>query len=87
MVRLLNTVLAVVNLVPGDRIRKEKQTKDAEVKEEVEEEAKDEEGEDGEDVVDDEDEEEVPFVEEIGWREVTGFIVMYVNSLHICIRS
>lgn len=57
--RLLNTVLAVVHLVPGDRLRKE-------AKEEMDE------VEDGDD--------EVPYREEIGWREVAGFVVMYETS-------
>jgi polyribonucleotide 5'-hydroxyl-kinase len=77
--RLLNTVLAVVQLVPGDRIKKDKPAED--VKQEVKEEAKPEVEADGDEGVDQampevEDEEEVPFKEEIGWREVTGFIVM-----------
>jgi polyribonucleotide 5'-hydroxyl-kinase len=103
----LNTVLAVVHLVPGDRIRQPpKEVKDAkaggevvDVKAEPEQDVKmegageggedpaghssevrgegegaDEEGEGGNG--EDEDEDEVPYVEEIGWREVTGFIVM-----------
>lgn len=75
-----------MHLVPGDRIRKE-QVKDVEVKPTVEGEVKPKpegeeaegdvkEEEEDEDVIVDEDEDEVPFKEEIGWREVAGFIVM-----------
>lgn len=104
--RLLNTVLAVVHLVPGDRIRKApKEAKDikadvdgADVKVEPNDDVKREEAGEEKDqsahgadvkaegetadeepeeaVEEDEDEDEVPYVEEIGWREVTGFIVM-----------
>lgn len=103
VVRLLNTVLAVVALRPGDRIKKEA-TGTTGVKEEVKEEPKPEikneagevanqdgtaadptanggdeveaeVGDEGEGAID-EDDDEVPFVEDIGWREVAGFIVM-----------
>lgn len=104
VVRLLNTVLAVVALRPGDRIKKEA-TGTAAVKDEVKEEVKTEVktesgegqkqdgapgettaadgGEEGEEEAEDEgegaiddDDDEVPFIEDIGWREVAGFIVM-----------
>jgi polyribonucleotide 5'-hydroxyl-kinase len=86
--RLLNSVLAVVHIIPGDRIIKDKPTGDVkpEVKPEVEETGEGEEVkiEDGEKVdeskVDEEDDEddEVPYIEDVGTREVAGFIVMYV---------
>lgn len=72
VVRLLNTVLAIVAITPEDRITKS----------EVNEEVKEEQEEEGEDVPDevagkvDQEEDEVPFREEIGWREVLGFVVM-----------
>lgn len=89
VVRLLNTVLAVVAINKGDWTGAERKRK---VKEEVEEAVKVEcvkeegaegggegeggdEGEQGEGE-DEEDEDEVPYKEEIGWREVLGFIVM-----------
>lgn len=56
VVRLLNTVLAIVAITPEDKIEKE-------VKDEVKEE-------------EEEDEDEVPFREEIGWREILGFVVI-----------
>jgi polyribonucleotide 5'-hydroxyl-kinase len=68
---LLNTVLAIVAITPEDRIDKT-EVKKEEVKEEPE----------GEDVPDavagavDLEEDEVPFREEIGWREVLGFVVV-----------
>lgn len=76
VVRLLNTVLAIVAITPEDRIDTSK--KEEEVKDEVKEEGEEE----GEDVPDavagkvDQEEDEVPFREEIGWREVLGFVVM-----------
>lgn len=100
VVRLLNRVLALVDVKPEDRIAS---AKEPEVKEEVKEEknekdgeAKQEDGEgekigqgegegdgDGEGEAEGEvegegedDQEEVPFREEIGTREVLGFIVM-----------
>lgn len=77
VVRLLNTVLAVVALKQGDRIV---QQKPAKVKVEVTQEGEEvkQEGEEaqGEGEEEDEDEDEVPYKEEIGWREVLGFIVM-----------
>ena len=84
--RLLNTVLAVVHLSPEDRIKKDGQVK---VKDEPAPEsegvkaeepsagegdggvAAEEEGEE-----EDMDEDEVPYREEVGWKEITGFIVM-----------
>ncbi len=73
VVRLLNTVLAIVAIVPEDRIKKETEVKKEEAKREGEEgEVKKEEGEE------EEDEDDVPYREEIGWREVLGFIVMCV---------
>ncbi|BEI81932.1 hypothetical protein CcaverHIS002_0210920 [Cutaneotrichosporon cavernicola] len=69
VVRLLNTVLAIVAITPEDRVDK------AEIKVEV----KEEEGEDVPDAVAgavDLEEDEVPFREEIGWREVLGFVVI-----------
>ncbi|KAI9637324.1 Pre-mRNA cleavage complex II protein Clp1-domain-containing protein [Dioszegia hungarica] len=89
VVRLLNTVLAVVAINKGDWTGAERKRK---VKEEVEEAVKVEcvkeegaegggegeggdEGEQGEGE-DEEDEDEVPYKEEIGWREVLGFIVI-----------
>ncbi|WVQ99907.1 hypothetical protein IAU59_007050 [Kwoniella sp. CBS 9459] len=91
VVRLLNTVLAIVQITPQDRITPAK-TADEKVKTEVandegvkkeavegDEGAQGEGGEEGvgeEDVVEDMDAEEVPFVEEIGTREVLGFIVI-----------
>ncbi|WWC90798.1 uncharacterized protein L201_005735 [Kwoniella dendrophila CBS 6074] len=73
VVRLLNTVLAIVDVKPEDRIKSDKAPKIEEVKAEVTEgeEVKAEEAEEEE-----EDMEEVPFVEEIGTREVLGFIVI-----------
>jgi len=84
--RLLNTVLAIVAITPEDKIAPaapavKEEAEDAaaaEVKEEADE-AKEEEGEDVPDAVAgkvEEDEDEVPFKEEIGWREVLGFVVM-----------
>jgi len=87
--RLLNSVLAVVHIIPGDRIIKDKPTGD--VKPEVKAEVQGTEGEevkmegvDGEQVdevkVDEEEDEdeddEVPYIEDVGTREVAGFIVM-----------
>jgi polyribonucleotide 5'-hydroxyl-kinase len=78
--RLLNTVLAIVAITPDDRLAPAPKAEPEEAKEEPDKDkdAKDE----GEDVPDevagkvDEDEDEVPFREEIGWREVLGFVVM-----------
>jgi polyribonucleotide 5'-hydroxyl-kinase len=96
----MNAVLAIVHIVPGDKIIKEKTEKEKveskpEVKEEVKEEpaadgevkmedtqAEGAEAEGGEDGVDD-DEDEVPYIEEVGTREVAGFIVMLVPFLPI----
>ncbi|CAK9782848.1 hypothetical protein CC85DRAFT_120653 [Cutaneotrichosporon oleaginosum] len=72
VVRLLNTVLAIVAITPEDRTDTT-EVKQEEVKEEPQE---------GEDVPDavagavDLEEDEVPFREEIGWREVLGFVVI-----------
>lgn len=96
VVRLLNTVLALVSILPEDRIPKVQKTENI-VKPEIKVESKAEEtkpegveeGESSEEVKKekeqtevelevDEDEDEVPFKEEIGTREVLGFIVMYV---------
>jgi len=86
--RLLNSVLAVVHIIPGDRIIKQKPTGDVkpEVKTEAEEtgegeevKTEDVEGEKGDELkVDEEQEEddEVPYIEDVGTREVAGFIVM-----------
>jgi len=88
----MNSVLAIVHIVPGDRIIKEKVDK-SEIKPEVKPEVKEEQGdgqvgpggeeqgevkmEDGEVVGGDEDEDdEVPYIEDVGTREVAGFIVM-----------
>ena len=90
----MNSVLAIVHIVPGDRIIKAKVDK-SEVKPEVKPEVKaeqeqgdgqvgpggEEQGEvkmeDGEVVGEDEDEDdEVPYIEDVGTREVAGFIVM-----------
>ncbi|OCF37831.1 mRNA cleavage and polyadenylation factor Clp1 [Kwoniella heveanensis BCC8398] len=93
VVRLLNTVLAIVQITPQDRITPAKTTElatdgkakteatDAEgVKKETGtaegEAGGDVEGEEEEAVAEDLDAEEVPFVEEIGTREVLGFIVI-----------
>ncbi|WWC63199.1 uncharacterized protein I303_105799 [Kwoniella dejecticola CBS 10117] len=65
VVRLLNTVLAIVDIKPADRTKPEKKPKIEEGEAEAE---------GGEE--DEEDMEEVPFVEEIGTREVLGFIVI-----------
>ena len=84
----MNSVLAVVHIIPGDRIIKQKPTGDVkpEVKAEVEEtgegedvKTEDVEGEKGdESKVDEEEDEddEVPYIEDVGTREVAGFIVM-----------
>ncbi|KAK4688997.1 polyribonucleotide 5'-hydroxyl-kinase, partial [Tremellales sp. Uapishka_1] len=61
VVRLLNTVLAVVNLVPEDKIVSDKEIVKGEAKEEI---------------GDEDEDDEVPYKEEIGWREVLGFIVI-----------
>ena len=90
--RLLNTVLAIVHLSPEDRIRKEGQaTKVKEepsaaegpeggdtIKKEAEGGGAEGDGEGGEGEVEEEDmdEDEVPYREEVGWKEITGFIVM-----------
>jgi len=85
---LLNSVLAVVHIIPGDRIIKDKPTGDVkpEVKAEVEETGEGEEvkmegadGEKGDETKVDEEEDEddeVPYIEDVGTREVAGFIVM-----------
>ncbi|WWD02415.1 hypothetical protein V865_000454 [Kwoniella europaea PYCC6329] len=72
VVRLLNTVLAIVDIKPEDRIKPETSPKVEEVKAETGEgeEVKEEQQEEEEDM------EEVPFKEEIGTREVLGFIVI-----------
>ncbi|WRT68306.1 uncharacterized protein IL334_005282 [Kwoniella shivajii] len=70
VVRLLNTVLAIVDIKPEDRLKPEKAPKE-EVKAEPEGEAEPVKEEEEE-----EDMEEVPFREEIGKREVLGFIVI-----------
>ena len=91
VVRLLNTVLALVHLTPEDRNKKEThgEIKSEEAaKKDGEQTAKEVEGEgvEGEAILGenegDEDEDEVPYKEELGWREVVGFIVMYVNRRH-----
>ena len=87
--RLMNSVLAIVHIVPGDRIIKEKPTESKpevkpEVKVEGEEGTEELEGEgkveDGdaqaEDVDEDDEDDEVPYIEDVGTREVAGFIVM-----------
>ncbi|WVQ81929.1 hypothetical protein IAT38_004056 [Cryptococcus sp. DSM 104549] len=77
VVRLLNTVLALVEIKPEDRLFPEKKAVKA-VKAEPEEPVKTE-GEGAEEVKEEEeeeDEEEVPFKEEVGTREVLGFIVI-----------
>ena len=87
VVRLLNTVLAIVAIHPDDRLKKDKdkEVKKEEVKEKEENEGvkkeEGEEAEDGEEDDEDEDEDDVPYREEIGWREVLGFIVMSVSPL------
>lgn len=104
VVRLLNRVLALVDVKPEDRIvpakesevkeevKEEKYEKDGEIKQDGEGEKKGEgesegegegegEGGEGEGEAEDEDDEEVPFREEIGTREVMGFIVMQVFYL------
>ena len=79
--------MAVVALQPADRIKSDK---DKTVKEEGTADVKmegadgqdgaagagDDGGEAGEGQGEEEEEEEVPYVEEIGWREVLGFVVM-----------
>lgn len=93
--RLMNAVLAIVHILPGDKIIKEKekdqvssatavkteakeetQEGGAEIKpdgiEDVKEEPKEEEEVEEEEDMDD----EVPYIEDIGTREVAGFIVM-----------
>jgi polyribonucleotide 5'-hydroxyl-kinase len=79
-VRLLNTVLAIVAITPEDKIAPApKEEEGQEAKPEATEEVKAEDGEDAADEVAgkvEEDEDEVPFREEIGWREVLGFVVM-----------
>ena len=80
---MLNTVLAVVALQPGDRIKPEKPAEKASAAEEGA--GGEAEGQDGEAEVkaeDEDEEEEVPYLEEIGWREVLGFVVMYVRNLY-----
>ncbi|TXT15651.1 hypothetical protein VHUM_00154 [Vanrija humicola] len=74
VVRLLNTVLAIVAITPEDKIVPEDKVK---VEEDVE--VKEEEGEDTINAVAGKvelEEDEVPFREEIGWREVLGFVVI-----------
>jgi polyribonucleotide 5'-hydroxyl-kinase len=94
--RLMNSVLAIVHIIPGDRIIKEKVDK-SEIKPEVKSEIKAEEqdpaegqaegdgevrledGETEEAAEENEDEDdEVPYIEDVGTREVAGFIVMSV---------
>jgi polyribonucleotide 5'-hydroxyl-kinase len=87
----MNSVLAIVHIIPGDRIHKEKPAGDLkpeikpEVKAEGEGEGEQAEGEevkmeDGEKeeghVEEDEEDDEVPYIEDVGTREVAGFIVM-----------
>ena len=85
VVRLLNTVLAIVAIIPDDRLKKDNVVKQEEVKPEGEDsevkQVKQEEAVKKEEAteVDEEDEDDVPFREEIGWREVLGFIVMFVT--------
>ncbi|WVF72692.1 mRNA cleavage and polyadenylation factor Clp1 [Kwoniella sp. CBS 6097] len=90
VVRLLNTVLAIVQITPQDRITtaKPNDAAAAEDKVKVEEDGVKKESAEGtegegegdggenEEVAEDMDAEEVPFVEEIGTREVLGFIVI-----------
>lgn len=85
----MNSVLAVVHIIPGDRIIKEKLS---EVKPEIKPEVKveGEQTQEGEEVkveddqakedaeVDEEEDDEVPYIEDVGTREVAGFIVMSV---------
>jgi polyribonucleotide 5'-hydroxyl-kinase len=91
----MNSVLAIVHIIPGDRIIKEKAVKsprpetkpevkaeESEVKppvEGVKEEDATEGAEAEEEKDEDEDEDEVPYIEDIGTREVAGFIVMSVS--------
>lgn len=111
--RLMNAVLAIVHIIPGDRIVKDKEDKagtdavadipvlkseakdegpdgaaDAGTKAAVEggtdQVIKPEDGEQGDEEVkpevdDDEDDDEVPYIEDVGTREVAGFIVMLVS--------
>jgi polyribonucleotide 5'-hydroxyl-kinase len=102
----MNSVLAIVHIIPGDRVIKEKAVKspkaetkpevkaeESEVKPPVEGESevkaeaddggvKEEDTTEGaeaeEEKDEDEDEDEVPYIEDIGTREVAGFIVMSV---------
>lgn len=80
---MLNAVLALVRIEPDDRIIKEQAP--GEIKPESA--VKTENGEaagaqEPENEDDEEEDEDVPLKEEIGWREVVGFIVMCVKSAH-----
>lgn len=92
----MNAVLAVVHVLPGDKIIKEQAVKE-EVKPEVkpEEEVKAEQDGTGTaadeqdtapaeaEATAEEEDDEVPYIEDIGTREVAGFIVMYVSARRI----
>jgi hypothetical protein len=74
-------------MTPEDRIKKDVKGKDELKPEVAKEEDKLEEGMDvggdeqavGENGDDDDDDDEVPYQEDIGWREIFGFIVMYIQ--------
>ena len=94
--RLLNAVLAIVQIVPEDRLKPAgKSTEKETVKDEIKAEGEDvkpsepvetEEGEvEAQEEKEPEEDDEVPFREEIGWREVLGFIVMYVLFFVSCL--
>ncbi|CAD6578790.1 MAG: Cleavage polyadenylation factor subunit clp1 [Tremellales sp. Tagirdzhanova-0007] len=77
VVRLLNTVLAIVAIKPEDRLKKDDVKQQAVKSEGEESEVKQEEGGKEEATeIEEADEDDVPFREEIGWREVFGFIVI-----------
>ena len=80
VVRLLNTVLAIVAITPEDRLGKAQEVKKEGSAEIVKAEGEDAEDgqEEGQEPGEEEDEDEVPYREEIVWREVLGFIVMCV---------
>jgi polyribonucleotide 5'-hydroxyl-kinase len=111
----MNSVLAIVHIIPGDKIIKEKvdkpqvdpslavkpeeqetkpATEETTVKAEEEGGVKDEDGEkpeveqEGDDAdakaeeEEEDDDDDVPYIEDIGTREVAGFIVMSVSPLY-----
>ncbi|EIW67326.1 hypothetical protein M231_02531 [Tremella mesenterica] len=74
-VRLLNTVLAIVAIRPDDRIPKPTSVNKSAPT--IIKSPKKEEGDDGEEEEKEEDDlDDVPYKEEVGWREVLGFVVI-----------